>query len=243
MHDDLRGPEEYNGDLDRWTGGVIYTASFGVPFPQLEPIDRNLTAKGVLAVAYTDSPVPASGWRVVAQKGKFATGRLSAKWHKTQADYLFPLARWTLWVDSSISFCDLSAVLGVVNELVGEGPSAGRRWIGLLRHPDRNNIYGEVIHSVEKAKYAGEPCLDQVAHYLAHGFAGQDLYCGGFILRPGACPGVAAFNRRWLNEIIRWSCQDQLSLPFALSESNIDVSVLPWHLFRNEAFKWKGAGT
>lgn len=227
-----------------WEGGVIYTASFGIPFPPLTPLNL---PRDVRAVAFTDSPVPVEGWKISAERPRL-DGRLVAKWYKTQSDYLFPNAEWTLWIDSTISIVDVSALLAGVREFLEEKKKSGRSLLGVLKHPDRENIFAESIHSQEKPKYAHERVLEQAAHYwntskFSYNFP---LYCGGFVLRPNGLQDADSwvypyFNRMWFNEIMRWSSQDQISMSYAIKENHITPHVFPWHLYDNPVFKWSGA--
>jgi len=108
---------------------------------------------------------------------------------------------------------------------------------GFYTHPDRTTISSEAEASIKIHKYEDQDVRGQVQEYLAQGHPDDwGLWAGGlFIVRD--TPAVRRMGERWLEEIVRWSHQDQLSLPFVLREQGLRPVPLHGHLTGNPLFK------
>lgn len=206
---------------------TIYTACFGSLY--LQPIH----APGLNCVCYTDQHTSSriNGWRMIHHRARFCDARMSAKWYKCMSHYFFP-DEATVWIDASIRIKDMQAFMAHVEET----PATQ---IGLLRHPDRQSLIAEADFSMQLPKYKNEPCVPQVQAYLQEVPDNVFQFCGGLLVR-GHTPTIEKFNVAWLNEIIRWSVQDQLALNYLLAKYEIPTHTLPWNLYDNLAFDWSG---
>jgi Protein of unknown function (DUF616) len=229
----------------------VYTAIFGgyddlhPPVPQSVPTDF---------LCYTDAPALASPglWRVMHERRvPDLHPRMRAKWLKTHPHVLFPAGRppagrysaldprrlWrrydaVIWIDGSIRVTsenfarDLAACLG---------PDG----IACFRHPNRDCIYEEAEKSLRWAKYQGMPIREQAESYRREGFpAHHGLMAGGIIARGTRAPHLAAIDEAWWQENLRWTYQDQLSLPVVLWRQNRTIAWIPGELWRNPWFEW-----
>ena len=151
--------------------------------------------------------------------GKFAKCR---PWTVAEADFY-------VWVDGSIQpDCDL--VESMLDCLTDAD-------CGFYVHPDRSTISAEAELSVKLAKYRGQDVQGQVADYLSRGHPDDwGLWAAGlFIVRD--TPAVRRMGERWLEEIVKWSYQDQLSLPFVLREQGLRPVPLHGRFAGNPLFK------
>jgi hypothetical protein len=113
----------------------------------------------------------------------------------------------------------------------------GDRGIALCRHPDRDNIYDEAAASQSLAKYEGQPLLRQVETYGSEGLPNSHtLWAGGVIVRDLSRREIRRLGRWWMRETLRWTHQDQLSLPYVLWRLDIAPAALPFHLWDNDVF-------
>jgi hypothetical protein len=89
-------------------------------------------------------------------------------------------------------------------------------------------------------KYRGFPIREQVSYYskvaiLPH----SGLYaCGVVARKEPLMPMLRRANELWWSENVKWSYQDQLSLPFVLHQLGIGVDQIPGNLWRNDWFDW-----
>lgn len=146
--------------------------------------------------------------------------RLDAKWWKLRPDLACPEAAVTVWIDASMTLLrpDIEAL--AVAEL-GDDDAL------FMRHPWRDDIYAEREASHPNAKYDDQPTAEQVAHYRAEGHPEHwGLIHSGLLVRRNNAR-VRAFDDAWWAEIIRWSVQDQLSLPYVLRR--LTKRRLRWH--------------
>jgi len=143
--------------------------------------------------------------------------RLRAKWWKVIPHIACPAADVTVWIDGNMDVRIPDLAERCVAEL-------GDDDMLFIRHPWRDDIYEEAVESLKMSKYRGMPLLEQVRSYRRSGHPKHwGLVHGGLLVRRNT-PAVVDFDRTWWHEIVRWSVQDQLSLPPLLRRSD-----LRWH--------------
>lgn len=230
---------------------VIYTACFGdhdqpVDIPGLEGVAD--------LVCFTDDPALAQKiphWQVFLRrdaKGEtrsgavFATPRMEAKWYKMSACHLFPDREWSIYIDSSVRVKEPHLMLQVCWAAMKAGGG-----LALFSHPEgQRSLEEEAAFSMTMAKYRGEPCVEQVAHYRAVGMPKGDpsyhLYAGGCIARRHSTT-ISVFEKSWFDECVHWSVQDQLSLPYVLWREGIVPGIIPGSIYDNEFLMrvWSGS--
>jgi hypothetical protein len=165
------------------------------------------------AVLITDVPVR-SGWRNVVEPSD-AHPRLAAKRPKARPD-LYTDCEASLWMDGSVHVLD-----GRFIELVRRKLS--QHELVLWEHPeDRDCFLQEARHCHDWPKYRHEPVLEQAEHYLEEGMPEHfGLWAAGGIARRHT-DRMTAFGDAWLDQMQRWTIQDQLSLPYLLWREGIE---------------------
>jgi hypothetical protein len=223
---------------------VIYTACFG---DHDEPVDIPDLGHVADLVCFTDKPGLAEKlphWHVFRRRSVFRTPRMDAKWFKMSACHLFPDREWSIYIDSSVRVKDPLLMLQRCHQAMPESESA----LALFEHPEdpHRSPEEEAAFSMTMGKYAGEPCIEQVAHYRAAGFPHNDpeycLYAGGCIVR-WHNERIANFEKNWFDECVHWSVQDQLSLPYVLWLNEITPGIIPGSIYDNEFLMrvWSGS--
>jgi len=154
--------------------------------------------------------------------------RLMAKFAKCRP-WTVAEAEFYVWMDGSIEpYWDL--VESMLDCLTDAD-------CGFYTHPDRSTITSEARVSAQMDKYRDQDVRGQVAHYLSKGHPDDwGLWAAGlFIVRD--TPAIRRMGERWLEEIVRWTHQDQLSLPFVLREQGLRPVPLHGNLRGNPLFK------
>jgi len=174
-------------------------------------------------VCFTDepdlrAPLP---WKVIHQPPRFDHPNLAAKVHKTTPDVGCPDV---VWVDASMEITSPS--------FVREALAARRDGVAVFTHPRRECIYDEADASLggegQGGKYAGQPLVEQVAHYRAEGHPEKaGLYACGVVAWDLTNPTAVKLGRAWLAECERWSWQDQLSFPVVCRRLGITPGTFP----------------
>jgi hypothetical protein len=186
---------------------------------------------------WTDRPTGAThGWTEHLFRPRYQSPRLSAKWVRLNPELLLPDYDLTVWIDASITVVDPAFASLFEPGFAADGFS-------LFRHPDRDNIYDECAASEPMGKYAGEPMREQCEHYRAGGLpSGHGLWATGVLIRNNRSERLRAMNLDWMNENVRWSCQDQLSLPWVLWKHRIVPTPIPFSLWTCPLFArdWVG---
>ena len=164
---------------------------------------------------YSDSDKGGGGWNLVPSGVQAATPRMRAKWHKCHPP---EDAEMSLWIDGSVEIHSVALIEAALAALEHSD------WV-MFRHSDRENILEEAEHSLTSLKYVGKPLREQAEHYLKNKRVAPGLWGGGVIARRHT-PKVLAASAAWYEECVRWSDQDQISLPMILGEHDIEVGEL-----------------
>jgi hypothetical protein len=171
---------------------------------------------------------------------------MQAKQFKLLSDNVFPNGRVamsyapftlrrpadiSIWVDASLQIkCpsfgrDMHAALG------------NRDW-AMFAHPDRDCIYDEAEVSATMSKYHGLPIFPQVEAYRSTVPPRDGLYaCAVIVRREPASERMKAVNALWWEQNLKWTYQDQLSLPYVLRQKRqCEPTRIPGHLWSNKWF-------
>ena len=137
----------------------------------------------------------------------------------TQYDYL-------IWIDGSMQIKTEMFVPEILSYL--------NRGLLLSPHFDgRDCGYGEAM--IRPPKYADEPFDAQCEFYRQEGFPEHyGLWEAGVQARKMGTPGLAEFEKVWMQQILDWSVQDQVSLGYSLWKTGFVPDVLPrsWREYR-----------
>jgi hypothetical protein len=181
------------------------------------------------AVLVTDRPV-VSDWRnVVVPSGEHP--RLAAKLPRCRPDR-FTDADASMWMDGTLHVRD-ERLAATVRRLLDEHD------LVLWRHPeDRDDLYQEAAHCRDWPKYRDEPLDAQVAAYRAEGVPEHGgLWATGTIARRHTA-AMASLGDAWLEEMRRWTIQDQVSLPAVLWRRGVRPAAFPFDQYDNDLVDW-----
>jgi len=136
----------------------------------------------------------------------------------------------SIWVDGNIKL--LISPEELVKEWLGNADMA------VWKHPDRDCIYDEA----PEAKGLGGDYVkmidEQIREYGNKGFpkhAGL-AECNVIIRRHNN--KIKAFNEDWWQEILGWSCRDQLSFPVVLARHNLKVNFIEGNVRKHKHFEY-----
>ena len=221
----------------------IYTAIYG-GYDSLKPQPKQSIPADFICFTDADLEAPAPWIAIRDMRLPDLHPRLRAKWHRTHPHSMFPALplrrawRWflkrythTIWIDGSVQLTSRDFAK-VATE------SAQRTGWAMFAHPRRNCIYDEFAFSLSMLKYREQPMAEQVQYYRAEGFPEHaGLMATGIIVRQTNRQDIAAANEDWWQENLRWSYQDQLSLPFVFWRRGMKWDVIPGNLWSNDLFR------
>jgi hypothetical protein len=134
-----------------------------------------------------------------------------------------------MWVDGNVLIKKDPTRL--VDELLGDHD------IVAVEHPHRDCLYEEAKACTRIGKGDEEKIRAQVLDYRQHGFPDHwGLWHCAMLIRRHA-PEVRDFNRMWWEELRRFSGRDQISFPYLVRKSGIDVGTVLQETF-GEYFHW-----
>ncbi len=176
---------------------------------------------------------------------------MRAKWFKMHPHVLFPRGRlalstsliggirrlgraydYTIWIDGSLEVTGPSFAEDVVARM-------GTSGLCVFPHPDRDCIFDEAVASSHWAKYKGEKLLEQAEAYRQEGYpAHAGLVAAGILVRATSASHLCDIDGDWWQENLRWTCQDQVSLPVVWWRHGRTFDVLDAPLWTNAWFRY-----
>jgi hypothetical protein len=150
---------------------------------------------------------------------------LAHKWWKTHPELACPDAEVSIWMDGSMDVTEPRYVERCL-ELLGEDD------VTFMAHPERGCIFTEAEYSaVLTWRYDAPSITEQARHYKNFHPEQWELFATGLIIRRHT-PTVLELGEQWWHENLRWSHQDQLSLPVLVRL--LEEKGLKW----NKNLKW-----
>lgn len=148
----------------------------------------------------------------------FSTPRRTARYYKTMAHEVLPEADVTIWIDANIRI--LVPCASAATWLLGND-------IAAFRHPQRNCVYKEIAACKELKKGARKNLERQELHYLSKRMPRNwGLVSTRCVVRRHT-EKVKQLNVAWWEQIQRFSERDQIALPYALWNLDMDISYIP----------------
>ena len=146
-----------------------------------------------------------------------------AKYFKVQSNKIELLQKYKyiIWIDSSIIINNINFVLDILN-IIQENYNTD---FFIYEHYCRNNIYDELNISINLDKYNNLNIIGQVDNYYYNNYKDTNLYEAGFFIYKNNNLMHIILNE-WWDEIIKYSYQDQISLPYILWKNNIIPNIL-----------------
>ncbi len=110
--------------------------------------------------------------------------------------------------------------------------------LAVWKHPDRDCIYDEA----PAAKGLGGDYVkmidEQIREYGNKGFPRNAGLAECNVIMRRHNNKVKTFNEDWWNEILKWSCRDQLSFPVVHSRHNLKINYIQGNVRNHEWFRY-----
>ena len=164
------------------------------------------------------------GWQCrLARKMPELTPRMWAKWYKVMGPFNdLSGYDWTVWIDGSYEITSDT----FIEDIIAASPSG---W-GIHTHDDQDDIYQEArVSTMVPQKYGAEPIAAQVLAYRQMGFPEHSGLFGTGVMARRPTAEVFTVMRAWWDEMMQWTSQDQISLPFVVRQTGIRPDTFCWH--------------
>lgn len=202
---------------------VAYSVLFGGydSLPKVENDDN------IDYIIFTDSlkkvPMP---WQVVLVDSNRFGIKKTSRYFKSLAHYLFPMAKQSIYFDSSFTF------INPLNQLLQDYRDVR---FGLFNHPYHRDFLDEAAACARQGKANASVIERQIADYKSAGLPElSGCYAGGVLLRNLQDSAVKSVNETWCVEIARWSERDQISLPYAFWLCGLQPDIIEGDIFFNK---------
>lgn len=205
---------------------AIYTAIFGDKDELYEPFNFR-KSKHIDYFLITDNfDIKSIHYKVIFKKPIYDDITKNARYYKVMGLELFNDYDYVVWHDANIQVIH-SRVTHLITLI-------DKKVIALFKHPERDCIYDEAIKCIELEKDYPFKVLKQIFFYFIHGINhNSGLYATGlFIINKKIISNE--FLNIWWDEIRDKSRRDQLSLPYALSVSQVEPIILNEDIRNNE---------
>jgi hypothetical protein len=205
---------------------ALITACYGAYDPIHALPENHGYDDAVLVTDYPYSATEAPGWRVVIER-RDEHPRLAAKRPKMMP-WLFTDCDAAVWLDASFE---------IVNPAFSQWTRDHLNFNDFIvwLHPEgRIDIRQEVEVCWFFDKYKDYPLREQLAHYVADGMPENwGLFAGGTV-GYRFTDGARGFGERWYAENVKWSIQDQVSLPYLLWDSGKRFGLWQANEYQND---------
>ena len=221
----------------------LYTAAFGGHVPR-EPL---IADSSIDMICFTDNPAAvhaaAPAWQVIERRRRFAHPRMDAKWFRMNAAVELSEYDTVVWADASFQFGNVGEFVRSCTRCLYNNTTAYKTaysGTAFFVHPERSDIWTEAESSLTiwRQKYSGEPLREQVERYKALGLGEHQLWACGIQARNNQDPLIAKLDQLWFRECMRWSYQDQLSLPFVLWRMGLTPGTIPGDIYVGPEHRW-----
>ncbi len=155
-------------------------------------------------------------------------------------EWKFIESEWYVWMDSSIKPLPNIDLADEVLKIAGDNP------LCLFLHSKGNTIREEAYrtlamlkqnHQYFNVRYRGEPIKEQLIHYYGDPqFVDNKLFSTNFFAYHRS---ASYLMQEWFSEVVEWSLQCQISLPYVLHRSGLKYSLFDGYTnIRNKYFIW-----
>jgi hypothetical protein len=148
--------------------------------------------------------------------------RMYSKFYKTQIINIefFNKYEYFIWIDASFIINNINFIKDIIS-LLTNNP---KEILYIFEHSERDNIKEEANTSITLQKYNKQNLNNQIEFYYSNGYK-TNLYESGFMIYKNNFI-INKLMNDWWNEIIKYSYQCQLSLPYILFKNNIKPYLL-----------------
>ena len=161
--------------------------------------------------------------------------RLRAKYFRMCSHAIYPTIPLFIWVDSSIQLKE--GIIDWMKDMLGNYDAVFfKHALRLSIVEEKNYVNKNMADSYLNKRYTNYYINDQVESYLKDGFPDKDgLIEAGLFLRKNTENVNKAFDH-WFIEQVKWSVQDQLSLPYILWKHQINYKIITEYTVYNGPF-------
>ena len=207
---------------------VVYTAITG-DYDSLKRQPRSAT-EGADFVAFLDAPRPSPTWRVREIHTGFQDAARNAKIHKILPHRYFPQARYSLWIDGSVTIRFPYSVQRLIELYLADCDLA------VFRHRTRTCLHQEADVCLRRRLDDPAVVWRQVARYTQEGYPPNAGMAECTVVLRRHTPTIEEFNEAWWEEISTGSRRDQLSFPYAAAKAGLKYGTFPGTLLENPLF-------
>ena len=178
-----------------------------------KPVDQTIDSEWIMV---TDKKIQCSPWHNIVEPRPHLPPQMAAKVAKACPD-LYSDADVLIYIDGNMQVTS-SKFLEWCLDCLGDNVLAchhiWRRGIDL-------RIEASCANQLEK--YRGQEVIKQAEYYYSQG-SDYGIWGSNFMIRSKDCP---KFGPEWLAEMMRWSAECQISLPYVLRKYGISPNTIP----------------
>ncbi len=168
----------------------------------------------------SDNVIPPTGFSLVKCNYNNPANVRTARFVKTHPHVWFSDYDYAIWIDSNIHF------FGDIHDYIKALDSSNTD-CGFIYHPARSSVYEEYKELIEEKLVEPQVAQNQIERYLNYPETANQplLETNFFICRPKS-DEVAKFFKLWWSEINRYCHRDQISIGYAIQQTNLKWTAL-----------------
>ncbi len=210
-------------------GSIVVFTAITREYDNLKEQPRAAT-EGADFVAFLDVPRESATWQVRPVHTEFRDPCRNAKIHKVLPHVYFPDARYSLWIDGSVTIRFTHTIQRLTELYLADCD------LMVFRHRTRTCIYQEAAVCLHR--HLDDPAVvwNQISRYSREGYPPNLGLAECTVVLRRHTAAVNAFNEAWWEEITQSSRRDQLSFPYVARKTRLRYGMFPQTLDETPLF-------
>lgn len=187
---------------------TVYTSLYGLCKYKIKSPVINKVRPGdeIDYICFTDNIIDSNIYRCRDQEWKELDSRRNSRWAKINSHLAFPDSDITIWHDACHQMIDVYKLIDSLND----------PWEFCTFKHYRSSLEEEIKACIYYKKETPDNLYNQYYNYMAMGMPFIDLIYDCSCLVRKNSDNVSKINEFWWSEYIKYSCRDQISLPFVI---------------------------
>lgn len=207
---------------------IVYTANT----KGKDELKENQNTEGAEFVAFLDTPTESKTWNVRSVTEISPDPVRNAKQYKVLPHIYFPDAKYSLWIDGTITLLD--PLQKLIDLYLGDND------IALHKHYMRDCAYAEAVECGSYLLDDPDVISKQIARYLfQEGYPRNNGLAECTIILRRHTPKIAELNNLWWDEIQKGSRRDQISFNYCCWKLGVKYTEMEGTVYNSPHFKYE----
>lgn len=192
--------------------------------------DPLIVEDGIEYFCFTNKDIKSNVYKILPLPYNLDNDRRNSRFPKINSHIVFPQSEVTIWHDGVYQIKSIKSLL----------KSLKSDWsFCTFKHSSRKSVTEEIRACCIQKKENPNILNNQYKSYISEGFNDNCLFENSCLIRKNNSI-VKDINNLWWSEYQKWSCRDQISLPYVFWKLDYkDVTLIEGKRFDNDFFKFR----